>query len=408
MKKHFPHTKKASKPQKVQKPAIPPAELPSTYENNIFGSLDKLLQFALLDLGYKDPTPIQSGAIPVLMEGRDLIGSAQTGTGKTAAFLLPILSKLLASARKSKPKAPRALVLSPTRELTAQIGECATALSKYTPISLAVVFGGVSQIPQILALHKGADLVIATPGRLLDLLKQGYLILDDVEEFVLDEADRMLDMGFLPDIKEIISRLPKNRHSQFFSATLSRPILALAKTLVSENPFQIAIDPEKPTIEKIKQSVINVAKSEKDKLLIRILEENVRFHKVIVFTRTRHGADRVEKKLGKAKIHAMAIHSDKTQQKRTRALEDFKNGKLRVLVATDIASRGIDIDDVSCVVNIDLPEEAESYIHRIGRTARAGREGDAISLVSEDEAKRLKAIEKLLRKTIPVRTISEI
>ena len=371
------------------------------FEGNIFGKLDQQLQHAITDAGYKVPTPIQEQAMPYLLDGRDLIGCAQTGTGKTAAFMLPILNHLVKVRKPRHIGHPRALVLSPTRELAAQTAANVKKYSKYVNLPFACVFGGVSQFGQVKDIKKGAETVIACPGRLIDLMTQGILFLDQVECFVLDEADRMLDMGFLPDIKRIISKLPKARQSLFFSATMSPQIRNLAGELVRD-PAMVTISPETPTVEKINQKVMFVEKSQKDALLIHLLKTHPEWTKVIVFTKMRHGADRVNKKLFREHIPGAAIHSDKTQNQRTRALEGFRKGEVRVLVATDIASRGIDVPDVSCVVNMELPLETESYVHRIGRTARAGESGAAISLVSGDERTQLKAIERFIKKTIPV------
>ena len=371
------------------------------FEGNIFGKLDQQLQHAITDAGYKVPTPIQEQAMPYLLDGRDLIGCAQTGTCKTAAFMLPILNHLVKVRKPRHIGHPRALVLSPTRELAAQTAENVKKYSKYVNLPFACVFGGVSQFGQVKDIKKGAETVIACPGRLIDLMTQGILFLDQVECFVLDEADRMLDMGFLPDIKRIISKLPKARQSLFFSATMSPQIRNLAGELVRD-PAMVTISPETPTVEKINQKVMFVEKSQKDALLIHLLKTHPEWTKVIVFTKMRHGADRVNKKLFREHIPGAAIHSDKTQNQRTRALEGFRKGEVRVLVATDIASRGIDVPDVSCVVNMELPLETESYVHRIGRTARAGESGAAISLVSGDERTQLKAIERFIKKTIPV------
>ena len=371
------------------------------FEGTVFGKLDQKLQHAITDAGYKTPTPIQEKAMPHLFEGRDLIGCAQTGTGKTAAFMLPILNHLIKVRRPRHIGHPRALVLSPTRELAAQTAENVRAYSKYANIPFACIFGGVSQFGQVKDIKRGAETVIACPGRLIDLMTQGIIYLDQVECFVLDEADRMLDMGFLPDIKRIISKLPKARQSLFFSATLSPQIMKLAGELVTD-PVQVTISPEAPTVEKINQKVMFVEKSQKDALLLHLLNEHPEWTKVIVFTKMRHGADRVVKKLLRADEKCAAIHSDKTQGQRTRALEGFRKGSIRVLVATDIASRGIDVPDVSCVINMELPLETESYVHRIGRTARAGESGAAISFVGPDERGQLKAIERLIRKSIRV------
>ena len=427
-----PHFGLAEKDEQPKIPELPKNPPPAAYEANVFGKLDVRLQYAIADAGYAIPTPIQEKAIPPLLEGRDLIGCAQTGTGKTAAFMLPILHKLVVEndklrmmndesridggERKEEAGHPRALILSPTRELAAQTAENNAAYSKYTGTPFAVVFGGVSQFPQVKALQKGAEVVIATPGRLIDLMTQGVVYLDRVELFVLDEADRMLDMGFLPDIKRIISKLPPNRppagatsagtggklrQSMFFSATLSPEILHLAGELVYD-PIQVMVSPEAPTVEKIDQSCMLVEKGNKDNLLIHLLENHPEWYRVIVFARTRHGADRVERKLSRRDIPVAAIHSDKTQNQRTRALKGFKEGKVRVLVATDIASRGIDVSGVDLVVNMELPVETESYVHRIGRTARAGKGGAAISFVAPEERGLLKAVERFIRKTIPV------
>ena len=371
------------------------------FEGNVFGRLDQKLQQAVKDAGYENPTPIQAQAIPHLLEGRDLIGIAQTGTGKTAAFMLPILNHLVQVRRPRHIGHPRALVLSPTRELAAQTAENVKKYSKYANLPFACIFGGVSQFGQVKDIKKGAETVIACPGRLIDLMTQGILYLDQVECFVLDEADRMLDMGFLPDIKRIISKLPKARESLFFSATMSPAIAKLAAELVTD-PVKIDVSPETPTVEKINQKVMLVEKACKDSLLIHLLKTHPEWTKVIVFTKMRHGADRVNKKLFREGISCAAIHSDKTQNQRTRALEGFRKGEIRVLVATDIASRGIDVPDVTCVVNMELPLETESYVHRIGRTARAGASGAAISFVTGEERGQLKSVERFIKKTIPV------
>ncbi len=371
------------------------------FEGNVFGRLDQKLQHAITDAGYCEPTPIQAEAMPYLFEGRDFIGCAQTGTGKTAAFMLPILDHLVKVRRPRHIGHPRALILSPTRELAAQTAENVKKFSKYVQIPFACVFGGVSQYGQVKDIKKGAETVIACPGRLMDLMSQGILFLDQVECFVLDEADRMLDMGFLPDIRRIISKLPKSRQSLFFSATMPDPVRRLAGELVTD-PAQVTIAPETPTVEKINQKVMMVEKAQKDALLIHLLELHSEWSKVIVFTKMRHGADRVCKKLARAGVSCAAIHSDKTQNQRTRALDGFKKGLVRVLVATDIASRGIDVPEVSCVVNMELPLDTESYVHRIGRTARAGESGAAISFVTGAERTQLKAVERFIKKSIPV------
>lgn len=371
------------------------------FEGNVFGRLHQNLQHAVRDAGYDVPTPIQERAIPSLLDNRDLIGIAQTGTGKTAAFMLPVLDRLLRVRLPRRIGHPRALVLSPTRELAAQTAENVKLYSKHCQIPFACVFGGVSQFGQIKEIKKGAETLIACPGRLIDLMTQGIIYLDRVECFVLDEADRMLDMGFLPDIKRIISKLPKARQSMFFSATMSPAISALAAELVHD-PVKIDVSPERPTVDKINQKVMLVEKSEKDHLLVHLIKSHPEWTKVVVFSKMRHGADRVNKKLFREGISSAAIHSDKTQNQRTKALDGFRRGDVRVLVATDIASRGIDVKDVSCVVNMELPLETESYVHRIGRTARAGESGVAISFVSGEERGMLKAVERFIRKTIPV------
>lgn len=406
MKKHrHPGFAEREAPPRTSLP-FPKEPPPAAYEANVFGKLTLALQYAIADAGYAVPTPIQEKALPDILDGRDLIGCAQTGTGKTAAFMLPILHNLLASRVKGpapSPAAhPAALVLSPTRELAAQIAENTALFAKYTNASYAVVFGGVSQRPQEIALRRGAEIVIATPGRLIDLMSQGLLFLDKVKWFVLDEADRMLDMGFLPDIKRIISKLPlpDKRQNLFFSATLGPQIIQLANELV-RNAVHITIEPDAPAAEKIAQKAYFVEKPNKDALLKHLLEIHPEWKKVIVFTKTRHGADRVERRLKKAEIPVAAIHSDKTQNQRLRALNAFKEGKVRVLAATDIASRGLDVPKVHAVVNIDLPMEQESYVHRIGRTARAGESGEAVSFVAPEEHSLFKAIERFLKFQIP-------
>ena len=373
---------------------------------------------ALYDMHFEEMTPIQEKCIPLVLEGRDVMGIAQTGTGKTAAYLLPILSLL--DDNNYPDDAINCVIMAPTRELAQQIDQAMEGFSYYLHgVSSIAVYGGNDGgrfDQELKSLRGGAPVVIATPGRLLSHLKVGNLNLARTSFFVLDEADRMLDMGFLPDIKRIISQLPPNkvaegatangvdgkmRQSLFFSATLSPEIRELAGELVHD-PVQIMISPEAPTVDKIDQKCMLVEKGSKDSLLVHLLESHPQWYRVIVFARTRHGADRVERKLGKANIVAAAIHSDKTQNQRTRALEGFRRGQVRVLVATDIASRGIDVPDVSCVVNMELPLETESYIHRIGRTARAGESGAAISFVTAEERGQLKAVERLIRKTIQI------
>jgi len=371
------------------------------FEGTVFGKLKQELQRAIKDAGYDTPTPIQAEAMPYVLEGRDLLGCAQTGTGKTAAFMLPILNHLLTHRKPRHIGHPRALVLSPTRELAAQTAENVRTYSKYTNLPFACVFGGVSQFGQVKDIKRGAETIVACPGRLIDLMTQGIIYLDQVEIFVLDEADRMLDMGFFPDIRRIVGKLPRNRQSLFFSATLSDEIRKLAGELVT-NPVSVNIAPEAPTVEKIRQKAMMVEKADKDALLMHLLEQHPEWNKVIVFTKMRHGADRINKKLMRRDEASAVIHSDKTQAQRTRALKGFREGSVRVLVATDIASRGIDVPEVSAVINMELPLETESYVHRIGRTARAGEEGVAISFVSQAEKPQLKAVERFIKKTIPV------
>lgn len=378
----------------------PKGEIPEEFAKTVFGSVHPLLQHAVLAQGFKDPTPVQEQSIPELVKGRDLCGCAQTGTGKTAAFLLPILNSLLESGGKSERGKPRALIIAPTRELAAQIAESTVDFARYTRISFAVVFGGVSQQPQVRALNNAADIVVATPGRLLDLMNQGCISLEAVQHFVLDEADRLLDMGFLPDIKRILAALPEKRQTMFFSATLSKEVLQLANAMVRD-PVHVRIDPGTPTVDKINQSLMFVDKGKKSALLIWLLDNLPEMKRVIVFSRMRHSSDTIASKLGKAGIAAAAIHSDKTQRVRTSTLNDFRKGRVRVLIATDIASRGIDVEGITHVVNYDLPEEDESYVHRIGRTARAGSEGAAISFISNGQRNLLRGIERLIKKEIP-------
>ncbi len=379
----------------------PKGEIPEVFSENVFGRLLPLIQHAVAEAEYVNPTPIQEQAIPHLLEGRDLLGCAQTSTGKTAAFLLPILQRLSDTPKTEDARGPRALILAPTRELAAQIAANVTTYGKFLGIPFAVVFGGVSQFPQVTALKRGADIVVATPGRLLDLMEQGHLRLDGICEFVLDEADRMLDMGFMPDIRRILEKLPAQRHTQFFSATLSPEIMRLAMSIVKD-PVHITISPDQPTVDKINQKLMFVERVDKDKLLVDLLTNHPEFDKVLIFARTRHGADKIERKLEQAGISARAIHSDKTQRVRTDTLAAFRKGRVRVLVATDIASRGIDVDGITHVINFDLPEETESYVHRIGRTARAGAAGAAVSFVSPEERNLLRAIERMIRKAIEV------
>jgi ATP-dependent RNA helicase RhlE len=334
------------------------------------------------------------------LENRDLIGIAQTGTGKTAAFVLPILQKLSEANKPSKPRAPRVLVLAPTRELAAQIGDSFSTYGQFIRFRYTVVFGGVGQGPQVKALAHGVDVLIATPGRLLDLLDQGHVKLNEVEFFVLDEADRMLDMGFIKDVYRIVPLLPVKRQSLFFSATMSPQIAELARKLLT-SPVHVEVSPQATTVEKIDQFVFFVDQENKDNLLFGLLQHN-HLRSVLVFTRTKHRANKVALMLNKNKIEADAIHGNKSQNQRTKAMDDFKSGNVRVLVATDIAARGIDIEDISHVINYDLPNEPENYVHRIGRTARAGSDGTAYSFCAADERDYLRSIEKLTRQEIEV------
>ena len=348
--------------------------------------------------GYTIPTPIQQQAIPLVLQRKDLLGCAQTGTGKTAAFAIPILQIL----HEQKPLAPgiKVLILTPTRELAIQIGESFVAYGKYTGIRHTVIFGGVSQLNQTNALRRGVDTLIATPGRLLDLMSQGYIRLDKLQIFVLDEADRMLDMGFIHDVKKIIAKLPAKRQTLFFSATMPPEIQKLANVLLT-HPAKVEVTPPATTVDKIEQSLYFVGKMEKPELLLHLLQDKA-IVTALVFTRTKHGADKVVKILQRYNIRAAAIHGNKSQNARQDALNDFKNGKLRVLVATDIAARGIDIDELTHVINFDLPNVPETYVHRIGRTGRAGNTGIAISFCSAEERTELKDIQKLIGKNIPV------
>jgi len=361
--------------------------------------LSAALQRAVADRGYTRPTPIQLQAIPPLVEGRDLLGIAQTGTGKTAAFALPILQRLEQAPPKRSGR-PRVLVLAPTRELAAQVKDSFAAYGKGSKLRFAVIFGGVGQQPQVDALRRGIDVLVATPGRLLDLMGQGHVDLSGLEVFVLDEADRMLDMGFIHDVKRVIKALPEKRHSLLFSATMPDDIARLAGTLLVD-PVRVEVTPPATTVERIAQRVLYVEKSDKQKLLQAILEDD-RIERTLVFTRTKHGANKVCEKLGKVGVGAEAIHGNKSQTARQRALSNFKAGTTRVLVATDIAARGIDVPGVTHVINFDLPNIPEDYVHRIGRTARAGRDGEAISFCDVDERAFLRDIEKTTKQKIPV------
>tara|TARA_B110000014_G_C20124054_1_gene597300 strand:- start:3063 stop:4349 length:1287 start_codon:yes stop_codon:yes gene_type:complete len=364
------------------------------------GLSEKLLRAINLE-GYTHPTPVQALGIPLLLDGKDLLGVAQTGTGKTAAFALPILQKLLQK-NTHKKRHISALILSPTRELAAQIDQRFSVYSQFIEIRHKVIFGGVSQKPQVQSLRRGVDVLVATPGRLLDLMQQGHVDLNHIEFFVLDEADRMLDMGFIRDIKKILAILPTRRQNLLFSATMPSSIADLAKSFLN-NAEMIDLSPKEITVDKIEQSVLFVRKEDKRKLIVDVVKEN-KVKRGIIFTRTKHGANRLVKQLDKAGINAIAIHGNKSQGARTKALERFKQGSVPLLVATDIASRGIDVDGVTHVFNYDLPNEPESYVHRIGRTARAGKSGVAFAFCDDSESGYLVGIQRLIGKTIPVIT----
>lgn len=363
--------------------------------------IDPILE-ALTEEGYSSPTPIQQQAIPLLLNRRDLLGCAQTGTGKTAAFAIPIL-QLLATDKSKQANAPRrikTLVLTPTRELAIQIDESFAAYGRHLNMKHTVIFGGVSQHSQVNTIRSGIDILVATPGRLLDLMNQGIINLRDVQYFVLDEADRMLDMGFIHDVKRVIAKLPERRQSLFFSATMPPDVAKLADTILN-NPAKVEVTPVSSTADTIEQALYFVSKDNKRKLLAHILEDS-RIKSVLVFARTKHGADRVVKDLVKDGIQAEAIHGNKSQNARQRALTNFKTRETRVLVATDIAARGIDVDELSHVINYELPNIPETYVHRIGRTGRAGHDGIALSFCDEEETEFLRDIHKLIGKKIPV------
>lgn len=352
---------------------------------------------AVAEKGYTEPSPIQAKAIPAILEGKDVMAAAQTGTGKTAGFVLPIL-ELLNHGRKVKSNHVRALIITPTRELAAQIAENVSVYSKNLSIRHTVVFGGVGINPQMMALRKGVDILVATPGRLLDLHSQNAVHFDQLEVLVLDEADRMLDMGFIHDIKRVIKLLPQKRQNLLFSATFSDDIRNLARGLVND-PVEVSVAPPNQTADRVEQWIYPVDKSKKSNLLTQLIKQND-MQQVLVFSRTKHGANRLAKQLSTRGVTATAIHGNKSQGARTKALSEFKAGKVRVLVATDIAARGLDIHLLPNVINYDLPHVAEDYVHRIGRTARAGAEGQAISLVTAEEFKLLKEIEKLIKQVI--------
>jgi ATP-dependent RNA helicase RhlE len=357
------------------------------------------IQKALKHENYTAPTPIQAQAIPQLLKGRDILASAQTGTGKTAAFSIPILQKLAKDHHPQKGKRPiRSLILTPTRELALQIGESLSAYGRFTGVKNTVIFGGVKQQKQTEALRRGVDILVATPGRLLDLMDQGYIRLENIEYFVLDEADRMLDMGFIHDIRKVLAKLPSKRQSLFFSATLPDNIVALSRKILSD-PVKVSVDPVSSTAETIQQFLYKTNKSSKNELLLHILQDSD-LDQVLLFSRTKHGADRICRTLNKKRIRAAAIHGNKSQNQRQKALQEFKEGHVRVLVATDIASRGIDIDQLRYVVNFDIPNEPETYVHRIGRSGRAGEEGVSISICEPEENSYIRSIERLIDQEI--------
>jgi ATP-dependent RNA helicase RhlE len=364
--------------------------------------LSEPLLKAVAKKGYEQPSPIQEKAIPVILERKDVLASAQTGTGKTAGFALPML-QLLAQGQSLRNRPVRALILTPTRELAAQVYAEIKEYSIFLDIKTAVIFGGVNQRPQVATLRSGVDVLVATPGRLLDLHNQRVFNLDKVEFFVLDEADRMLDMGFLRDIKKVLSIIPAKRQNLLFSATFSREIKQLANTFL-HNPVLVEATPENTTVEKIEQSVYRVDKSAKTSLVTKLISEG-NWQQVLIFTRTKHGANRLAEKLSKSGVEAAAIHGNKSQGARTKALADFKTGSVRVLVATDIAARGLDIPLLPHVINFELPNVPEDYVHRIGRTGRAGNSGEALSLVSTDELDFLRGIEKLIGLRLQNKTV---
>lgn len=358
------------------------------------------IQQAIAAEGYVNPTPIQEQGIPPALTGRDILGCAQTGTGKTAAFMLPLLQRLYEQKSAHPSTYPRALILAPTRELAAQIADSATTYGRKLSIRHTVIFGGVSQHHQVTSLKRGTDIIIATPGRLLDLMNQGYVRLEHISIFVLDEVDRMLDMGFIPDIQRILKTVPAKRQTLFFSATMTGKPLELAQQMLTD-PVKISIAPDKPAVDRIKQRLLFVKKENKAPLLADLLK-NPDKQKVLVFTQMKHMANRVTDKLNAVGIHSTAIHGNKSQSARTKALKGFQEGRFRVLVATDVAARGLDVDDITHVINYDIPMEAETYVHRIGRTARAGAEGASVTFCCNEDWELLHNVEKLLGRPIPV------
>ncbi|WP_196000231.1 DEAD/DEAH box helicase [Clostridium sp. 1001271B_151109_B4] len=368
----------------------------------LFKDLDiiKPILKALEESGYEKPTEIQKKSIPVVLKGKDILGCAQTGTGKTAAFAIPILQNIAADKEKDNNRSIKALIVAPTRELAIQIEESFAAYSKYLDVKDTVIFGGVNQSSQVRKIKAGVDILVATPGRLLDLSNQKHVDLKNIKYFVLDEADRMLDMGMIHDVKKIISRLPKERQNLLFSATMPKEVMKLVNSILN-NPVKVEVQPVSSTVEIISQGVYYVPKKNKRSLLIHLLKDES-IKSVIVFSRTKHGANKIAKDLEKSGVTSAAIHGNKSQNQRQLALNNFKQGNIRVLVATDIAARGIDIDELSHVINYDLPDVAETYVHRIGRTGRAGSSGIAITFCDEEEKAMFRSIEKLIGKSIPV------
>lgn len=354
---------------------------------------------ALKEKGYSTPTPIQEKAIPVAMRNQDILGCAQTGTGKTAAFAIPIIQQLSTQTFQGKNRFIKALILTPTRELAIQISDCFHHYTKYTNVKHGLVFGGVNQNPQVAKLRKGVDVLIATPGRLLDLIEQGFVKLNRIEHLVLDEADRMLDMGFIHDIKRLLTMLPVKKQTLLFSATIPQAITSLSKSIL-RNPVHINITPKSSVVETIDQYVYYVEKEGKRELLVSLVKKAEK-DSVLVFSRTKHGADKIARTLCRAGIGSEAIHSNKSQNARQQALANFKSGKTRVMIATDIASRGLDIQELPLVINYDLPDEPETYVHRIGRTGRAGKTGTSLTFCTQDEMRMLRTIQKKMGITIP-------
>ncbi len=401
--------KQVSRLEEVVQSKISKKNKPLQYNQNDSGlnfadlDLDSTILQAVSDSGYEAPTPIQTQAIPIILNGKDMLGCAQTGTGKTAAFALPILQRLVSIKNNDDMKTKRkirVLVVAPTRELAIQIKDSFNIYGKYTGLRNTVVYGGVGQNPQVKKLQQGVDILVATPGRLLDLIRQGHINLGYVKFVVLDEADRMMDMGFIKDIRTIINYIPKNRQTLLFSATIPNEIIKLAKSILN-TPVRINISPENPTLDIIKQAAFIISKQKKQALLEHILKDK-NVTRALVFSRTKHGANKIVKLLQRKKINALPIHGNKSQTARQAALKSFRNGKTRVLVATDVASRGIDVDDISHVIQFDMPNVPDTYLHRIGRTARAGAGGTAYVFCEQQQRKDLKDIEKLIRMRIKI------